>query len=437
VKRKHMKYLKKVLVAIIATNLIAAPVATLASNNIAAQTEQTQLSMSELIGLILMQNGGVFNRNAASMLLQTLGVPVTPQNVNTLMLTVSVGTAGNTAGEPVIDFFNNFAYESTGTRIQPASENNFSNIIGDNVGLNIRVVDIAMLGAHNSFSNNIGSNSPVDPNDAMYGNPLISLAPGFVSRLSRTQYGNAMSLLNNGVRYLDVRVTNVHGNWFTENTLISESLSSYIWEVISFLQQNQGELIILDFQHISLGNASYEDFLEYIASIEVYEQNLFDFVHINPYTSPLGTVTLGAATNDGYSSGVIILANQPTSQYSFHFYRNENIRSRWLQQTNIHNLLGEIETEQTIINNGDFQNRLRVSQATVTLETVGANLLRSINSWSYMFLAERFNSFLLTHDVESWLSTTPIIMVGFAESSFRDFNEQAIERINAFNRNLY
>ncbi|MCL1935396.1 MAG: hypothetical protein FWF57_03340 [Defluviitaleaceae bacterium] len=433
---KCRKYLKKLLVAIIATNLVVPQIPILANIN----NDLTQFSlpsgintMEDVIRLILMLNGGVFNQNAASMLLSILGIPVTTENIDTILNIVLSGTNGNNTEEAIIPFFNNFAYAGPETLIQAPSNNNFSNIIRDNVSLSTRVVDIAILGSHNSFSNGINSNSDIDP---MYGNDLVYLAPGFASRFGRTQYGNAMDLLNNGIRYLDVRVSNVNGNWYIENTMLSNSLSYYVSDVILFLQQNKGEIIIFDLQHIVLGNASSEEFWNYLSTIRVNGQNLFDFININPNTDPLGYVTLANATNNGTSAGVVMLANQPTSQNSLHYFRDENIRSKWLQQDNVTNLITEIEKEQTLVGDGRYSNRLRVNQASLALSTSGEGLLTAISSWSYMYTAERTNTVLLTQDINRWLSVTPIMMVGFAEASYSNFNEQVINIINSFNRNL-
>ncbi|MCL1990020.1 MAG: hypothetical protein FWG67_03935 [Defluviitaleaceae bacterium] len=394
-------------------------------------------NMENLITLILLQNGGVFNANAAGMLLQVLGVPVTPANVNAILNTVLTGTGGNNTAAAVIPFFNHFANAGPETLIQPPSNNHFANIIRDNVPLYARVVDIAMLGAHNAFTSGIEPTSAIDPNDSMYGSDLLALAPGFVSRFARTQYGNAMRLLNNGVRYLDVRVTNVNGEWYTENTMLSTRLSYYISDVIRFLQQNRGELVIFDLQHINFGNASLDQLWSYISGIRVNGQNLFEFVHVNPNRSPLSTLTLGEATRGGTSSGVIILANQPVSESRpIHYDRSLNMRSRWLQQDNIPGLINAIEGEQSLIGDGRYSNILRVNQASLAFGTSGNGLLNSINSWSYMFMAERTNSVLLAQDLNRWLSVTPILMVGFAESAYSNFNSQVIHVINSFNRNL-
>ena len=45
----------------------------------------------------------------------------------------------------------------------PNPDLDFSRAIRDHVPLNARVIDIAMLGAHNSFSHAIDRHSPLDP----------------------------------------------------------------------------------------------------------------------------------------------------------------------------------------------------------------------------------------------------------------------------------
>ena len=315
----------------------------------------------------------------------------------------------------------------------------FSSIIRDNVPLSANVIDIAMLGAHNSFSHLIHRSSDIDPNEepGIATSFVRHLAPGTISRFGRTQVSDAFELLHHGIRYLDVRLTFDDG-WYTENTMISAPFREYAEDVIRFLQANSGELIIFDLNDVRLGAfATFNQLWDYMATISINGQTLFDFVHITPYSQPIYELTLYDATNGGSSAGIIMFARTATNPADFHYFRDATLRSHWHEQRNTDGLVERVAIEHEYLLLGNHDQLLRINQAMISPALAGSELVNSVLGWGYLRINERHNAQLaINPNIEDWLGTMPILKVGFSDSSRGDFNELIIERINAFNRGL-
>ena len=324
----------------------------------------------------------------------------------------------------------------------PAPNQNldFSRAIRDNVPMDARVIDIAMLGAHNSFSHAITRSSPLDPNDdtAPAQHPiLLTIAPGTFSRFGRTQLSDAAGLLHRGVRYFDVRISYADG-WYTENTLLSAPLRDYISDVIIFLQENPGELIIFDINDARFGDTvDFEDMWDYIGSFAVNGQTLFDFVHNMPYHSPLYELTLYDATQGGRMGGVIIFARTASYSDSFYYDRDLNVRRIFHSQQTTANNIDRINAEHQYLLQGHHDDLMRISQSQLAPVLWGSGLVDSLLRWSYIRINAVHNAAIIEYEgLTEWLTTTPILMFGAADSSMGDFNERIMEIINEFNRSL-
>jgi len=323
---------------------------------------------------------------------------------------------------------------------QPDDTIDFSRVIRDNVSPDVRVVDIAMLGAHNAFTDRISPGSAIAPyNTNAFVSPVVNtIAPGLVSRLMVCQKSDAYGLLMRGVRYFDVRLVYYNGSWYTHHTLISAPLQVYLTQIIYFLNKNPGELIVFDIQHARLGDRSFEDLWRYIASITVGGCSLFDFVNYAPYNTPLGELTLGHATQ--YGAGVVILARTPVAEDGFHYEYNTSIRSMWHNEIRTHELIEGIQKEYQFLTQNPlrYRNLFRVNQAQTTpnFDSFG-NAVYTLFSWSVLSHNARHNVWLIEHEnFTHWLTAMPIFMVDFSDSARGNFNVEVIEKINGFNRNM-
>ncbi|MDR3318340.1 MAG: hypothetical protein LBS99_02790 [Clostridiales bacterium] len=317
----------------------------------------------------------------------------------------------------------------------------YSGIIADNITGDPRVVDIAMLGAHDAFSDKITPKNAVDPQDAADGilnnGAVRFLGSGMIFRLSKAQRSGAYDLLTRGVRYFDVRVTISEGEWYTVHGQLSDKLDGYLTETVKFLSENPGELIIFDMQHVKTGDKTFADLFAHIGSVEYEGLSLLDFVRFDPFTVPLGSLTYSEAVSGG--AGVVILAK--TGQYSgcAHYEYEEAIRSNWHEHNSSEVMLERITAEYDALcaDPALDRNKFRVNQAQKTGLLTGEGIANTIFGWSLLDFAYNFNPELVANEsFDAWLTVMPIFMVDYADSMKGGFNDKVIGRINAFNASL-
>ncbi len=329
----------------------------------------------------------------------------------------------------------------------------YSGIISLGVGdENPRVVDIAMLGAHDAFSSRITKNSPIDPGEAedsiLRNKTAAFFADGLFARLAKSQRGDATDMLENGVRYLDVRLSYIEGTWFTKHALVSDELSYYLGDVIAFLEDHSGEFIVFDIQHVYLGEATFDDLFTYLDTFEVNGKSLLDFVHFDPTTLALGDLRYNDVTVNGTESGVVLLAKaEHSATLNKHYVRGDgdtegstivSIRSLWHNTSNGRKMLSGIREEyENILSTDDYDDVFRVNQAQKTGVISGSDLLDTIIGWSLIDMASYFNSRLVRQaDFVDWFSAMPILMVDYAISNRGHFNTTANLAIIAYNQTL-
>lgn len=332
-----------------------------------------------------------------------------------------------------------------------ADNNDYSDIIQQGVGVNNpRVVDIAMLGAHDAFSTNISTQSAIDPGedeDSMIRNSTVGIfGDGLFVRLLKAQLGNAALMLENGVRYFDVRLSNIDGEWYTKHALVSDKLSVYLTEVIDFLNQNPGEFIVFDMQHVYLGDASYDDLFAYLGSFDVGGHSLLDYVNFDSLVTPLGELTYNQVTLDGTEAGAVILARPPVSpELNYHYERGEgqdgeftSIRSIWHNSSDTDTMLDGIREETDLLGaETTYNDMFRVNQAQKTGVISGSDVVDTLVGWSLIDLASNFNVTLVgQEDFSAWLEVMPIFMVDFAISNRGEFNAKANDAMITYNQSL-
>ncbi|MDR3216249.1 MAG: hypothetical protein LBT55_02380 [Clostridiaceae bacterium] len=318
------------------------------------------------------------------------------------------------------------------------TEADYSGIMKDNITGNPRVVDIAMLGAHDAFSNQISPKNAVDPqgDQGILNNAAVQLVGnGMISRLEKAQKSGAYDLLKRGVRYFDVRITLLDGEWYTVHGHISGRLDGYITETVKFLSENPGEFVVFDMQHVKTGDKTFADVFDYIESVKYEGVSLFDFVRFDPAAIFLGELTYDDVVSGG--AGAVILAN--TEQYAggFHYEYDASMRSVWHQHNSSDVMLERIDAEYNALKNAPALDRdkFRVNQAQKTSLLTGDGIVGTIFGWSLLDMANSFNPKLVEHkDFENWLTVMPIFMVDYADSMKGGFNDKVIEKINAFNR---
>jgi len=325
--------------------------------------------------------------------------------------------------------------------------NDYSNIIGEaNLASTTLVTDIAMLGAHDAFSDEINLLSKPDPGESgVTANKFVNaLFKGGMVRVTRAQKNGAGILLKSGVRYFDARVSFVGDKWMTKHGLLSGYLSTYLTDIYDFLNSHPKEFVVFDLQHIYLGEKSAMDFLDYLMTTRINEQTFADFIHYDTSINALADLNY----EDVISSergGIIFLANpgEISNEYKNKIYirgdGEENlvsIRSKWHDVIKEVDLISKIDLEASYIKNQGLTGMFFVNQAQLTPDYFEYPL-ETILKWSLLDLAKKSNVTLIKNEnFHDWLSVMPIFMVDFANTNYQNFNTLIIEQILEYNKSL-
>lgn len=331
------------------------------------------------------------------------------------------------------------------------SKTDYSNVLRDGVvDGSSRIVDIAMLGAHDAFSDKITTNSPIDPaepEDSLLRNQTLGkVADGVFVRLSRAQKSNAETLLKAGVRYFDVRISYYENEWYTKHGLISDKLSRYLSDIITFLSDNPGEFIIFDIQHVHFGDTvGFSELFDYLQTYQISNVAITDFINYDPLSLQPRDLTYDIVTDTGAKAGLVILAKTPASaSLPYHYNRGNgdtqviNIRSLWHNTADTDTLIEGIQTEYEYLSDTViYEDIFRVNQAQKTGVLSGDDLWDTVFGWSLLDMANNSNAALIAHeDFLDWLTKMPILMVDYADSTKGDFNKVANDAMIAYNNAL-
>ncbi len=327
-----------------------------------------------------------------------------------------------------------------------SSSENYANWMSENLTNDQRVIDIAMLGAHDTFSDSVSLFSKVDKLSAssvMTGFTGI-LVKGFSVKQSKTQISNITKLLDRGVRYLDVRVKYdaEDNDMYTVHNFYSDNFLKSMEKVAEFLKDNPGEFVIVDIQHVyGLDYQSQADFDKLYAKLQ--ESGIMDYAYPSNI-KPLDEVTYGDVTANNTKSGAIILSK---FEYNNEFIWNysSSIRSAWADSDNFDQVLSFLRNEKTLIDSGqaltgnqvsnptgkiNSQDAFRVMQGVVTMQMTAGGIVKGIYTWSLMERAKFFNPYMIKQtDFEQLLSSMPIFMVDYADSIRSNFHENVMKII--------
>lgn len=353
----------------------------------------------------------------------------------------------------------------------------YTTVLADIEGLrdaNPRVIDIAMLGAHDANTSSIKNDAPLDDSAEGILKDLIPVSRGFQYRYAVTQAVSVENLLKQGARFLHLKYTYFEGNWLVSHSFAGGEIRTDIMQILGFLAQNPGELLVLLFQPTYFGDQSYDTFHNWLAGVTLNGKNIYDYVYYDKanvfgYVDNGGTFAEGecaldnsrtgthisalrynTVTDDGNSAGVVLLDRRekkidynhdtPTSEYSDLFYDMDfNAEHEW------HNRLGEKALTECIGNTadeiaagGEYRTKLRVNQtqAAFSTETFG-DVMRALGAWSLLKFAEKHNAALVENeDFYEWLRAMPVFQVDFANSSYGDFNAKVNALIRSYNEQI-
>lgn len=310
----------------------------------------------------------------------------------------------------------------------------YSSWMKDNLQVDQKIIDIAMLGAHDAFSHEIGIFSSVDINsaDGIMQGFIGNIIKGFSVRQSKTQVVSAKELLKSGVRYFDIRLSfnEDKETYYTVHNYFSSPLTEVLFEIEEFLIENPGEFLILDIQHVyGVDYDNLHDFNEVYGYFQ--EANIFDYAYLNNIKE-LKEISYSDITDNGSKAGVIILSKFQHNKTEIWDY-SSNIRSAWANSDNYSEIVSFLETEREfLINNQVYFDGFRVMQAVATMQMSVSGIFGSFQTWSLLGRAREFNQYLLNYEnFDLLVEAMPIIMIDY--SSDTKIVDQMMERIITFN----
>lgn len=345
-------------------------------------------------------------------------------------------------------------------------------VLADIKGLteaNPRIVDIAMLGAHDANTNSLQPDNPIDgyAADTVLGK-IQPLVKGFQYRFAVTQTVSVGQQLLQGARFLHLKYADFDGEWLASHTVVGGKIEDDVTEILKYLDTHVGEVLILLFHPTYFGEgAGYENFHDWLATVEYNGKNIYDYVFYDkadkfgdeivvgaPYDEYEGrhisSLRYNEVTANGTSAGVVLLdrrevkvvpdTSSPKSVYSDYFYDMDcNALHEWHNRMGSDVLIEKINANCEKVLQEDAAGRMlhvNQTQASVSAETLG-DVFRDIGAWSLLKFAEKHNAALIDNpNFDKWLSVMPIFQVDFINSDYGDFNNRVNARIREYNENL-
>ncbi len=170
---------------------------------------------------------------------------------------------------------------------------------------NPRVVDLAMLGSHNANTCNLDKSAGISGEAGKGMGALNTLAPGLSYRYTKNQVSDIYSQLRQGVRFLCFRCSYYEGEWCGSHTLIDAPMRVYVQDVIRFLRENPGEIVVLFFNLRDCAGVGFSETIDRLFSYEYDGQTLQDYI---PYENiPLGELRYNDVTKEGTKGGAAVL----------------------------------------------------------------------------------------------------------------------------------
>lgn len=301
---------------------------------------------------------------------------------------------------------------------------------------NVPVNKIALLGAHDSLSYDINYHSmPNSSEDTPSNNNfLYNIGRGFIVRMSKAQADDVYAQLNAGVRYVDARITNIDGNFYTSHGLVSGLLEKSLLQILKFLDENPGEYIIFHIVHFYKGNSDWEELNNYIAGVRYQDKNLFDYVNYDTeQVKSFSSLTYNDMTDGGTKSGALFLGEDRESSYS-NYYKLSNINSVWHNTIDSGYILEKISENYEKLKASETD-ALCINQTQTTPNY--SNVFKTVFSWSLIDKAAKHNEIIVNNqNFKLWLSKMPIYLCDYATSNIGDFNNKANAQIMQFNLSL-
>ena len=339
----------------------------------------------------------------------------------------------------------------------------YGTVLADIEGItqaNPRIVDIAMLGAHDANTSSLSVSCGAD--DSVE-SPLLSaifpISSGFQYRYAVTQAVSPYRLMMQGARFMHFKFARIDGVYRASHSVLGREFVFDILDVLRFLDEHPGEVVLLLFQctNEEENNADCPLFDEWLAGVEYKGKNLYDYAEIyvgddaladdgslGETRTDITDLTYNDVTGGGKQAGIVLLQRYAElygkNEYTRYFYdMDANALHRWHSRIGCSVLIDEIDdyaTDLAEMRAYRFGLRVNQTQAAFSGATFG-DILRDIGEWSLLKFASKYNVELLENEnFSDWLKAMPIFQVDFANSDYGDFNNRVNGAIRARNEEI-
>ncbi|MBQ8003156.1 MAG: hypothetical protein IJ297_06905 [Clostridia bacterium] len=320
----------------------------------------------------------------------------------------------------------------------------------DNVADDTTFVSLNMLGAHDAFTASISSSdAKFDAAGTAQGDSGSKSAVSSASTaapMSKAQSSDALTMLNHGVRYFDIRlsrsdttakggllglttVNHTNGVFYTTHGMLSDEFRPIAYTIAQWAKEHPGEIIVLDFQEMwdntstagSSGDSVAQSWID--LNNLLTEAGIYDYVTINNSTD-LSTVTYGSLTNNGTKAGIVlfgravatnasvgsfILRGTTSAAFDGKMYSNYDKGDASVSSSSLAADYIQAQVDHAYTQTGTVNNMYRVMQAISST----SNLINQAGTDNtYIAGAVKTNP--------TWLTTLPVIMVNDATVNTSD-----------------
>ncbi len=346
-----------------------------------------------------------------------------------------------------------------------ATDGGYERVLGDIDGIvdaNPRIVDIAMLGAHGVSSYNVKAGGKFGLGDV--DGPMAKFDPlikGYTFRFAKTQTVDLKTILAQGARYLQIKCSLYSdGTWWGEHVLLSVPLEVIIKDLLDFLANSTGEVVLPMFEPVYLGEGgTLSDLHDYIATVQVDGKSLYDYVHYDAVNAMhrdgadgvmIGDLRYNDVTLKGTESGVVLLDSPDETKlnvdfihtgYSefdkYFFDEDTNAFHPWHHRFDSNLLRDMIDSAAKEATEAKYADMLRVNQTQGAFNTHIQDLDDMIGKWSLIDFANYHNPRVLDDPrFDDWLKAMPIVHTDYTNCNNKDFNKRINEKIRQYNQQL-
>lgn len=324
--------------------------------------------------------------------------------------------------------------------------------------------EMKFLGSHNSFTDKMhGDKEYIDEAGVLYeesGAVAAANSPSTALPMSKNQEADALTQLNAGVRFFDIRLSRQSdGTYYTRHGLISEDFKTVATTIAQYAEENPGEVIVLDFQSMfdALynneehgvitddnnrfgGSAGDDNLYAYQGLWQLLEETgLAEYIAGN---IPLDT-SYNALTDNGTKTAVVAFAKGRGSNTITQFINRSNLGAVYMEpEVKNYPIIGDV-TQPT--NYSDIVNHINSNYASasgfVTIHayttptvTSGSENANGDTSWNLITNANANNeAFYHEANFAAWMEKGNVLLLDNVVSDA----EYYIELFKEYNRDGY